>query len=109
LRLPPAEIPVFPGTLLGPAHPPIILAELAEIGLPVLTPLLDTYKDTDMHEPYPLYRLFARTVPGYADDADRSLDFVRLADGSALRGKVLLPDLQIDVNGTALPMPYFFT
>jgi len=82
------------------------VAELTEIGLPVLTPLLDTYKDTDMHEPYPLYRLFARIVPGYADDADRSLDLVRLADGSALRGKVLLPEIQIDVNGTALPMPF---
>ena len=39
------------------------VGELTDIGLPVLTPLLDTYKDTDMHEPYPLYRLFARIVP----------------------------------------------
>ena len=82
------------------------VGELTAIGLPVLTPLLDTYKDTDMHQPYPLYRLFARIVPGYADDVDRSLDLVRLADGSALRGKVLLPDLQLDVNGTTLPIPF---
>lgn len=82
------------------------VGNLTAIGLPVLTPLLDSYKDTDMHQPYPLYRLFARIVPGYADDADRSLDLVRLADGSALRGKVLLPDLQLDVNGTALPVPF---
>jgi hypothetical protein len=82
------------------------VGELTAIGLPVLTPLLDSYKDTDMHQPYPLYRLFGRIIPGYADDADRSLDLVRLADGSALRGKVLLPDLQVDVNGTARPVPF---
>jgi hypothetical protein len=82
------------------------VAELTAIGLPTLTPLLDSYKDTDMHEPYPLYRLFARIVPGYADDADRALDLVRLADGSALRGKVLLPDMQVSVNGTDLPVPF---
>ncbi len=81
------------------------VGELTDIGLPVLTPLLDSYKDTDMHEPYPLYRLFARIVPGYADDPDRTLDLVRLADGSALRGKVLLPDLQLIVDGTTLPVP----
>lgn len=82
------------------------VGELTAIGLPALTPLLDSYKDTDMHEPYPLYRLFARIVPGYADDADRSLDLVRLADGSALRGKVLLPDMQVEVNGTSLPVSF---
>lgn len=80
--------------------------ELTAIGLPVMTPLLDSYKDTDMHQPYPLYRLFARIIPGYADNADRSLDLVRLADGSALRGKVLMPDMQIDVNGTTQPVPF---
>ena len=82
------------------------VGELTAIGLPVMTPLLDSYKDTDMHEPNPLYRLFARIVPGYADDADRTLDLVRLADGSVLRGKVSLPELQVDVNGTALPVPF---
>lgn len=80
------------------------VGELTDIGLPVLSPLLDTYKDTDMHEPYPLYRLFSRIVPGYADAADRSLDLVRLADGSAMRGKVMLSDLQLAVNGTTLPV-----
>lgn len=78
--------------------------ELTAIGLPVMTPLLDAYKDTDSHQPYPIYRLFARIVPGYADDIDRSLDMVRLADGSTLRGKVLLPDMQVAVNGTNLPV-----
>lgn len=78
--------------------------ELTSIGLPVMTPLLDSYKDTDAHEPYPLYRLFARIVPGYADDIDRTLDLVRLADGSALRGKVLMSDLQVAVDGTSLPV-----
>lgn len=87
----------------------LAVGELTDIGLPVMTPLLDSYKDTDMHQPYPLYRLFARIMPGYADEADRSVDLVRLADGSALRGKVLLPDTQVmslAVNGTTLPVPF---
>jgi hypothetical protein len=85
------------------------VGELTDIGLPVMTPLLDTYKDTDMHQPYPLYRLFARIVPGYADEADRSLDLIRLADGSTLRGKILptdLPTFALNVNGTTLSVPF---
>ena len=53
--------------------------ELTAIGLPVLTPLLDTYKDTDQHEPRPLYRLFERIVPSYADEFDRGLAVEPLA------------------------------
>jgi hypothetical protein len=60
-------------------------AELTDIGLPVLTPLLRTYKDTDAREPNPLYRLFARIVPGFGDGPDRALDLVRLASGDAVR------------------------
>src|SRR5256885_318531 len=41
--------------------------DLTFIGLPVMTPLLKAYKDTDQHEPRPLYRLFERIIPSYAD------------------------------------------
>jgi hypothetical protein len=61
--------------------------ELTAIGIPVLTPLLQTYKDTDQHEPRPLYRLFERVMPSYADEPDRTLSMVRLKSGEALRRK----------------------
>lgn len=64
-------------------------AELTDIGLPAMSPLLATYKDTDLHEPAPLYRLFARLIPGYADAADRSLDLVRFASGESVRGNLM--------------------
>lgn len=73
----------------------IAMTELSDIGLPALTPLLATYKDTDAHEPNPLYHLFARLVPGYADNADRGLDLIRLSDGEALRGQVAAGDLKL--------------
>jgi len=80
--------------------------ELTAIGLPVMTPLLKGYKDTDQHEPRPLYRLFERLVPSYADAFDRTLTLVRLKDGDAMRGKV--SDLTIEVKApdgkkTSLP------
>jgi len=68
---------------------------LADVGLPVLNPLLAAYKDTDAHEPDPLYRLFGRVVPGFADAADRKLDLLRLANGTALRGKLSPLDLKL--------------
>ena len=71
------------------------VAELSDIGLPVLSPLLATYKDTDLHEPNPLYRLFARIVPGYADRADRTLDMVRLSNGETLRGRLSGADFRV--------------
>lgn len=64
------------------------VAELTGLGLPVMTALLAAYKDTDLHEPNPLYRLFARIMPGYADDVDRTPDLIRLANGETLRGKL---------------------
>ncbi len=63
-------------------------ADLVAIGLPVLTPLLLTYKDTDQHEPRPLYRLFERIIPSHADGLDRSLSLIRLTNGESIRGKV---------------------
>lgn len=71
------------------------VAELSDIGLPALSPLLALYKDTDAHEPKPLVRLFARIMPGYADRLDRTLDIVRLANGETLRGRVSGADLKI--------------
>lgn len=79
---------------------PAAVEELTELGLATLTPLLDAYKDTDNHEPKPLYRLFERLVPGRADNIDRTLDLVRLTDGRILRGR--LADAMLSVNGTSL-------
>lgn len=62
--------------------------ELTTMGVPVITPLLAAYKDTDQHEPRPLYRLFERIMPVNADGLDRGLSMIRLAGGEILRGKI---------------------
>jgi hypothetical protein len=81
-------------------------ADLTDLGLPVITPLLRAYEDVDAHEPDPLYRLFARIIPGYADGPDRTLDLVRLADGSAMRGKLQLGDFTLKADdGTKSVLP----
>ena len=77
------------------------VAELTEIGLPALTPVLNGYKDRDLREPDALYRLFARLMPGYADAADRSLDLIRLKNGDALRGRLGISSLTIQPTGGA--------
>ncbi|MEP6757237.1 MAG: hypothetical protein ABJA67_17155 [Chthonomonadales bacterium] len=64
------------------------VAQLTDIGLPVMTPLLKSYKDTNAHEPDPGYRLFSRIMPYYADCPDRTLDILRLANGDTLRGRL---------------------
>jgi len=69
--------------------------ELTAIGLPVMTPLLKAYKDTDQHEPRPLYRLFERIIPSYADGLDRTLSLVRLKSGEAIRGQISGPALEL--------------
>ena len=69
--------------------------DLTEIGLPVLSSLLKDIQDTDAHEPDFRYRLFGRIIPGYADGADRSLDFVRLLDGEFIRGKWVPTDIEL--------------
>jgi hypothetical protein len=66
----------------------LAVEELTAIGLPVITPLLKAYKDTDQHEPRPLYRLFERLIPTYADGPDRTLSLVRVKGGDAFRAKV---------------------
>lgn len=81
------------------------LANLVAIGLPVLTPLLSAYKDVDAREPKPLYRLFSRLVPGYADHRDRSLDLIRLAGSKAVRGKLALTELRLEHDGKQETIP----
>lgn len=73
------------------------IEDLTSIGLPVVTPLLRTLKDTDQHEPRPLYRLFERLVPGEADQLDRDASLIRLASGEMLRGKV--EPFSLEING----------
>ena len=80
--------------------------ELTSIGLPVLTPLLKAYKDTDQHEPRPLYRLFERIIPSYADGPDRSLSLVRLKNGTALRGVIADGEVSLTANGKTETMPW---
>ena len=74
----------------------LAVEDLTAIGLPVITPLLKTYKDTDQHEPRPLYRLFERLIPSYADGPDRTLSLVRTKNGDAFRATV--GDFTIDVK-----------
>lgn len=66
----------------------VAVETLTSIGIPVMTPLLKAYKDTDQHEPRPLYRLFERIMPSHADQLDRELSLIRLTSGEALRAKV---------------------
>lgn len=66
----------------------LAVEDLTALGVPVMTPLLKAYKDTDQHEPRPLYRLFERVMPSHADAFDRTLSLVRLTNGEALRGTI---------------------
>lgn len=82
------------------------VAELTDIGLPALTPVLNAYKDRDLREPDALYRLFGRLMPGYADAADRTLDLIRLKNGEAMRGRVRMASLTIQPSGgSAMKVP----
>ncbi|MFN7928128.1 MAG: hypothetical protein U0Y68_09305 [Blastocatellia bacterium] len=77
------------------------VAALTDIGLPAMTPVLNAYKDRDLREPDALYRLFGRLIPGYADEADRSRDLIRLKNGDALRGRMEGESLTIQPVGAA--------
>jgi hypothetical protein len=80
----------------------LAVEELTAIGLPVMTPLLKTYKDTDQHEPRPLYRLFERVMPSHADGFDRTLSLIRLKGGEAMR-TALPADGFVEVKGEKIP------
>ena len=70
-------------------------AELTDIGLPLMSPLLKGFQDTDAHEPDYRYRLFGRIVPGHADSSDRTLDLIRLVGRDVLRGKLTAAELKL--------------
>ena len=85
----------------------LAVEELTAIGLPVITPLLKAYKDTDQHEPRPLYRLFERVIPSVADGLDRTLSLVRMKGGTVVRASV--GDWALDVktaNGENINLPW---
>jgi hypothetical protein len=73
---------------------------LSDIGVTAMTPLLERLKDTDQHEPRPLYRLFRRLVPNGADQAGREAAVVRLAGGEVWRGEV--GAVKMTVGGTEI-------
>jgi hypothetical protein len=80
--------------------------ELSRIGLPVISPLLEAFKDTDLHQPNPLYRLFQRVVPGNADDLRRDLDLVRTDDGETSRDQFEPAQLVVTLpDGTTETLP----
>lgn len=64
----------------------LAVENLTHIGLPVLTPLLEVIRDTDQHEPKPLYNLFNRLIPSIADQPDRAASLIRLDRESPRRG-----------------------
>ncbi len=70
--------------------------DLTTLGIPVVTPLLEAYKDTDQHEPRPLYRLFERVMPSIADGFDRSQSLVRLRGGALQRGALGAGSITVD-------------
>jgi hypothetical protein len=78
---------------------------LADIGLPAMSPVLAKYKDSDAQQPNPLYNVFARLIPGHADAPNRTLDLVRLTDGTALRGDLMPADLKVIVDGKPETVP----
>lgn len=81
--------------------------ELTAIGVPVMTPLLAALKDTDQHEPRPLYRLFERVMPSHADAPDRLSSVVRLENGKALRVAVPEGSLELrQADGSKLALPW---
>ncbi len=69
--------------------------ELTAIGVPVMTPVLAALRDTDQHEPRPLYRLFERLMPSHADGFDRTLSLVRVENGKAMRRPVPTGSLEV--------------
>ena len=79
----------------------VAVERLTAIGLPVMTPLLNLYKDTDQHEPRPLYRLFEKIMPSEADGFDRTQGLLRLSNGQMLR--VSAPAGAIKVDKREIP------
>lgn len=68
---------------------------LTNIGLPVITPLLAKIRDTDQHEPKPLYNLFSRLIPSTADQPDRTLSLIRMEGAPPSRGAWPQGEIQV--------------
>jgi len=79
----------------------LAVESLTNIGLPVLTPLLEKIRDTDQHEPKPLYNLFARIMPSLADQLDRSASLIRMEGAAPSRGA--WPQGEIKVGDKSIP------
>ncbi len=75
--------------------------ELTYIGLPVLTPLLEIIRDTDQHEPKPLYNLFDRIMPSIADQPDRSASLIRMEASQPVRGAWPQGELKVGTQSIA--------
>jgi len=73
----------------------LAVEDLTNIGLPVLTPFLDAIRDTDQHEPKPLYNLFDRIVPSIADQPDRSANLIRMEGAPPVRGPWPQGDIKV--------------
>jgi hypothetical protein len=80
--------------------------ELTYLGLAALTPLLDALKDTDQHEPRPLYRLFERLIPSIADSLDRSQSLFRLIGGETRRGTWPQGQLRLKTSNGTVDLPW---
>ena len=81
--------------------------ELTMTGVPVISPLLAALKDTDQHEPRPLYRLFERLMPSHADGPDRTSSLLRLENGKAVR--LVLPEGSLELrkrDGSKTVLPW---
>lgn len=77
--------------------------DLTVFGIAAITPLLDAYKDTDQHEPRPLYRLFERVIPSNADGFNRDHSLLRRKGGAMERG-VIGGDATIVVDGKSIAL-----
>ncbi len=75
--------------------------KLVDIGLPALAAMLilQDKGDTDLRVPHLLYSLFYRIMPAGADRVDRTLDMVRMANGTVLRGRIANEDLTLMLSG----------
>lgn len=77
--------------------------DLTVLGIAAITPLLEAYKDTDQHEPRPLYRLFERVIPSNADQFNREQSLLRRKGGALERG-VVSGDSTIVVDGKSIAL-----
>jgi hypothetical protein len=72
--------------------------QLAEIGPAAVSQLLAVLKDTELAEPYPIYRVFAKLVPAGADTPDRTLDLLRVDTGGRVRGKLITSEIALSTG-----------